>query len=282
MWTDPYAASWFSSRYSGQLKKAIRLHPARANASASALMVIQGSERKDINEFYAVISPRLSACAHHDRRHALRRRLRRDARTATFPNGHFNGRRTKTSRIATIVRRFATPRGRRPTFAVSRTRKQPAHHRGHGELHLEIIIDRLKREFKVEANTGAPQIGIARRSPRKPRRRQVLRQSGGKGQYACLHTVEPNEKARLEVIDELSAARFRRIYSGVISGIEKPSKARYAGYQVLTSKSKSWTARSMKLTRTNSRSAWRHFCLEDAFKKRADSAGADHEGDAPR
>jgi elongation factor G len=66
---------------------------------------------------------------------------------------------------------------------------------GMGELHLEIIVDRLKREFKVDANTGAPQVAY-----RETIRQKVdvegkyIRQSGGKGQYGhCKIYMEPQE-----------------------------------------------------------------------------------------
>ena len=69
---------------------------------------------------------------------------------------------------------------------------------GMGELHLEIIVDRLLREFKVEANVGAPQVAY-----KETIRKQVSvdhkysRQSGGKGQYGHVKiTVEPNEPGK--------------------------------------------------------------------------------------
>ena len=57
---------------------------------------------------------------------------------------------------------------------------------GMGELHLEIIVDRLLREFKVEANVGAPQVAYKEtiRDSRRGRPQSFVRQSGGKGQYA--------------------------------------------------------------------------------------------------
>jgi elongation factor G len=59
---------------------------------------------------------------------------------------------------------------------------------GMGELHLEIIVDRMKREFNVEANVGAPQVSY-RETIRKPRRARdkFARQSGGRGQYGHVY-----------------------------------------------------------------------------------------------
>ena len=74
-----------------------------------------------------------------------------------------------------------------------------------GELHLEIIVDRLLREFKVEANVGAPQVAYKetiRKSAAVEAR--FVRQSGGKGQYGHVKmTFEPNESGKgYEFIDK--------------------------------------------------------------------------------
>lgn len=66
---------------------------------------------------------------------------------------------------------------------------------GMGELHLDILVDRMRREFKVEANVGAPQVAY-RETIRKPVRAEgkFVRQSGGKGQYGhVVIEVEPGE-----------------------------------------------------------------------------------------
>ena len=63
---------------------------------------------------------------------------------------------------------------------------------GMGELHLEIILDRLRREFKVEANVGKPQVAYKEAITNRSKKGNLVRQSGGKGQYSdiWLH-VEP-------------------------------------------------------------------------------------------
>ncbi len=77
---------------------------------------------------------------------------------------------------------------------------------GMGELHLEIIVDRLLREFKVEANIGKPQVAY-REAIKKAARGEgrYVRQSGGKGQYGhCIIEMEPNETGKgIEFIDEI-------------------------------------------------------------------------------
>ena len=69
---------------------------------------------------------------------------------------------------------------------------------GMGELHLEIIVDRLLREFKVEANVGAPQVAYKETIRKKVNQEtKYARQSGGKGQYGHVKiTVEPNESGK--------------------------------------------------------------------------------------
>jgi elongation factor G len=69
---------------------------------------------------------------------------------------------------------------------------------GMGELHLEIIIDRMKREFKVEANVGKPQVAYKETIKKKVEAEgKFVRQSGGRGQYGHVWIeLEPNEKGK--------------------------------------------------------------------------------------
>jgi elongation factor G len=74
---------------------------------------------------------------------------------------------------------------------------------GMGELHLEIIIDRLLREYKVEGNVGEPQVAF-KETIRKSARSQgkFIRQSGGRGQYGdVIIEIEPNKEEVFEFID---------------------------------------------------------------------------------
>jgi elongation factor G len=77
---------------------------------------------------------------------------------------------------------------------------------GMGELHLEIIVDRMKREFKVEATTGKPQIAYRETiTGSSDGEGKFIRQTGGKGQYGhVVVKIEPNEKGKgVEVINEI-------------------------------------------------------------------------------
>ena len=77
---------------------------------------------------------------------------------------------------------------------------------GMGELHLDIIVDRMKREFKVEANVGRPQVAYRETIRRLAQAEgKYIRQSGGKGQYGhCWLRLEPQEEgAGHEFVDEI-------------------------------------------------------------------------------
>jgi elongation factor G len=109
---------------------------------------------------------------------------------------------------------------------------------GMGELHLEIITDRLKREFKVEANTGAPQIAYRETITKEADGEgKFIRQSGGRGQYGhALIKIQPNEKGKgIEVENEIVGGAIPKEYiPAVIDGIEEAIKGGvYAGYQVI-------------------------------------------------
>jgi elongation factor G len=87
---------------------------------------------------------------------------------------------------------------------------------GMGELHLEIIVDRMKREFSVEANVGAPQVAY-RETIRKPVDKvegKFVKQSGGRGQYGHVWLkVEPNETGKgYEFVDAIKGGSVPREY----------------------------------------------------------------------
>ena len=156
---------------------------------------------------------------------------------------------------------------------------------GMGELHLEIICDRLKREFKVDANTGAPQIAY-RETITKPAdgEGKFIRQSGGRGQYghACVQ-IQPNEKGKgVEIENKIVGGAIPKEYiPAVIDGIEEAIKGGvYAGYQVIDIKVQvvDGTFHEVDSNELAFKMAG-IFALKDAFKKAApDSARTDHEG----
>jgi len=245
LWTDPYAGKLVFFRvYSGCLKKGDTIYNPRTRKRerVSRLMVIQGSERKDIDSVY---SGDIAALV------GLRNITTGDTlcdesfdimlEPPTFPEPVISMAiepKTKADRdkMSEGLQRLSEED---PTFRVF-TNEETGQLiiAGMGELHLEIIRDRLKREFKVEADAGAPQIAF-RETITSPAdgEGKFIRQSGGRGQYghACIK-VEPNEKGKgVEVLNEIVGGAIPREYvPAVEDGIREAIRSGvYAGFQVI-------------------------------------------------
>ena len=109
---------------------------------------------------------------------------------------------------------------------------------GMGELHLEIIVDRLLREYKVEANVGAPQVAYKETIKQSVKQdTKYARQSGGKGQYGhVVITVEPNEPGKgYEFLNEITGGVIpKEFIPAVDQGIQGAMQAGVmAGYPVV-------------------------------------------------
>jgi elongation factor G len=280
LWTDPYAGKLVFFRvYSGSLGKGDTIYNPRTRKRerVSRLMVIQGSERKDIDRVY---SGDIAALV------GLRNITTGDTlcdedfdvtlEPPTFPEPVISMAvepKTKQDRdkMSEGLQRLAEED---PTFrCFTNEETSQLIIAGMGELHLEIIIDRLKREFKVEANTGAPQIAYRETITKNAEGEgKFIRQSGGKGQYghACIN-VAPNEKGKgVEVENKIVGGAIPKEYiPAVISGIEEAIKGGvYAGYQVIDIKVEV-TDGSFHEVDSNEL-AFRMagiFALKDAFKK---------------
>lgn len=110
---------------------------------------------------------------------------------------------------------------------------------GMGELHLEIIIDRLVREFKVSVNTGAPQVAY-RETITRPAEAEgkYIRQSGGRGQYGHVYLkIEPNENKGLIFMNEIKGGAIPKEYiPAVEKGVREAAQSGVVyGYQLLNS-----------------------------------------------
>ena len=114
---------------------------------------------------------------------------------------------------------------------------------GMGELHLEIIVDRLLREFKVEANVGKPQVSY-KETITKPATvdTRYVRQTGGRGQFAHVKlTIEPNESGKgYEFEDDIHGGAIPKEYIPCVDqGIQGAMQAGVlGGYQVVDIKAK--------------------------------------------
>ncbi len=245
LWTDPYAGKLVFFRvYSGQLKKGDTIYNPRTRKRerVSRLMVIQGSERKDIDSVYSGDIAALVGLRNITTGDTLcNEDFDITLEPPTFPEPVISMAiepKTKADRdkMSEGLQRLAEED---PTFHVF-TNEETSQLiiAGMGELHLEIIRDRLKREFKVEADSGAPQIAYRETITKSAEGEgKFIRQSGGRGQYghACVR-IEPNEKGKgVEVVNEIVGGAIPREYvPAVEDGIREAIKSGvYAGYQVI-------------------------------------------------
>jgi elongation factor G len=109
---------------------------------------------------------------------------------------------------------------------------------GMGELHLEIIVDRLVREFKVDANVGRPQVAYRETITRKVRAEgRFVRQTGGRGQYGHVWLeLEPNDRgAGIEFRDRTVGGVVPREYIGAVERGAREALERgvFAGYPIV-------------------------------------------------
>jgi len=109
---------------------------------------------------------------------------------------------------------------------------------GMGELHLDILVDRMKREFKVEANVGRPQVAYKETVKTSAEAQgKFVKQSGGRGQYGDVHIrLEPRERgAGFEFVDEIKGGVIPREYiNPTRKGIEEAmEKGVVAGYPMV-------------------------------------------------
>jgi elongation factor G len=245
LWTDVYAGKLVFFRvYSGTLKKGDTIYNPRTRKRerVSRLMIIQGSERKDITQVYAGDIAALVG-------------LRNITTGDTLCDEDYDVTLEPPTFPEPVISMAVEPKTRADRDKMSEGLQRLAEEdptfrcfhndetgqliiAGMGELHLEIICDRLKREFKVDCNTGAPQIAY-RETITKPAdgEGKFIRQSGGRGQYghACVQ-VQPNEKGKgVEIENKIVGGAIPREYiPAVIDGIEEAIKGGvYAGYQVI-------------------------------------------------
>jgi len=128
-----------------------------------------------------------------------------------------------------------------PTFKVSvdpETNQTLIH--GMGELHLEIIIDRMKREHKLEVNVGKPQVAYKETIKKKATAEgKFIRQSGGRGQYGHVWIeIEPNPEKEYEFVDKIVGGVIpKEFIPAVDEGIrEAMNQGVVAGYPVINVK----------------------------------------------
>jgi elongation factor G len=245
LWTDPYAGKLVFFRvYSGQLKKGDTIYNPRTRKRerVSRLMVIQGSERKDVDVVYSGDIAALVG-------------LRNITTGDTLCNEEFDVMLEPPTFPEPVISMAVEPKTKADRDKMSEGLQRLAEEdptfrcftneetgqliiAGMGELHLEIIIDRLRREFKVEASSGAPQIAY-RETITRPAdgEGKFIRQSGGRGQYGhAIIKIAPNEKGKgIEINNKIVGGAIPKEYiPAVVDGIQEAIKGGvYAGYQII-------------------------------------------------
>jgi len=234
LWTDPYAGKLVFFRvYSGQLKKGDSIYNPRTRKRerVSRLMVIQGSERKDVDSVYSGDIAALVG-------------LRNITTGDTLCNEDFDIALEPPTFPEPVISMAIEPKTKADQDKMSQGLQRLAEEdptfkcftneetgqliiAGMGELHLEIIRDRLKREFSVEADAGAPQIAYRETITKSAEGEgKFIRQSGGRGQYGhAVVDVEPNEKGKgVEILNKVVGGTIPKEYiPAVMNGIHRPS-----------------------------------------------------------
>jgi elongation factor G len=232
LWTDPYVGKLVFFRvYSGQLKKGdIIYNPrTRKRERVSRVMMIQADKRIDVETTFAGDIAALVGLKNITTGDTLcDEDFEVMLEPPTFPEPVISMAvepKTKADRekMSEGLQRLAEED---PTFRCF-TNEETGQLiiAGMGELHLDIIRDRLFREFKVSANAGAPQIAYRETVTKAAEGEgKFIRQSGGRGQYGhAMITLAPNERGKgVEIENKIVGGAIPREYvPAVIDGIEE-------------------------------------------------------------
>ncbi|HEV8543080.1 MAG TPA: elongation factor G [Verrucomicrobiae bacterium] len=245
LWTDPYVGKLVFFRvYSGMLKKGDTIYNPRTRKRdrVSRVMMIQADKRIDVDSVYAGDIAALVGLRNITTGDTLcDEEFDIMLEPPTFPEPVISMAvepKTKADRekMGEGLQRLAEED---PTFRCF-TNEETGQLiiAGMGELHLEIIRDRLFREFKVEASAGAPQIAYRETFTKAADGEgKFIRQSGGRGQYGHAYVkVQPNERGKgIEIENKVVGGAIPKEYiPAVIDGIEEAIKGGVmAGYQVV-------------------------------------------------
>jgi elongation factor G len=232
LWTDPYVGKLVFFRvYSGQIKKGDVIYNPRTRKRerVSRVMMMQADKRLDVTAVYAGDIAALVGLRNITTGDTLcDEDFEVELMPPTFPEPVISMAvepKTKADRekLGEGLQRLAEED---PTFRCF-TNEETGQLiiAGMGELHLEIIRDRLFREFKVEATAGAPQIAYRETITRAAEGEgKFIRQSGGRGQYGhALVTMQPNERGKgVEIENQIVGGAIPKEYiPAVQDGIEE-------------------------------------------------------------
>lgn len=246
--TDPYVGKLVFFRvYAGILKKGMALYNPRTRKieRISRLMVMKAADRVDIDCAYSG-----DICAIIGAREVITgdtlttKEMDVMLEPPTFPDPVISmsiepNSKADQEKLSLALQRLAEED---PTFRVSSNPETgQTIIAGMGELHLEIIRDRLFREFKVEAQAGRPQIAYRETiTSNSEGEGKFIRQSGGRGQYGhAVVKIESNEKGKgVEVINEIVGGAIPREYikpttEGILEGTKNGTVAGYPVVDVI-------------------------------------------------
>ena len=245
LWTDPYVGKLVFFRvYSGQLKKGDVIYNPRTRKRerVSRVLMIQADKRIDVETTYAGDIAALVGIRNITTGDTLcDEDFEIMLEPPTFPEPVISMAvepKTKADRekMSEGLQRLAEED---PTFRCF-TNEETGQLiiAGMGELHLEIIRDRLFREFKVAANAGAPQIAYRETITKSAEGEgKFIRQSGGRGQYGhAMVTLAPNERGKgVEIENKIVGGAIPKEYiPAVIDGVEEAIKGGVlAGYPMV-------------------------------------------------
>lgn len=245
LWSDPYVGKLIFYRvYCGTLQKGMTLYNPRTRKKerVSRLMVLKADTRAEIDAAYsgdicAIIGAKSIVTGDTLCDESLEIQLE----PPTFPEPVISmsiepNSKGDQERLSIGLQRLAEED---PTFRVSSNPETgQTIISGMGELHLEIIRDRLFREFKVEADAGRPQISYRETiTAAAEGEGKFIRQTGGRGQYGhAVVKIEPNETGKgIEVINEIVGGAIPKEYVKPVQEgiIEAANNGVVAGYPVI-------------------------------------------------
>jgi len=245
LWSDPYVGRLVFARiYQGQLKRGQSLYNPRTRRTerVSRLLLMRAMDKEEIDTAYAgdicaVVGVKDVITGDTLCDEDLDIRLE----PPSFPEPVISmsiepKSKADQEKMGTALQRLSAEDPTFRTFTDTETGQTII--AGMGELHLEIIRDRMFREFKVEADAGKPQIAYRESITGKAEAEgKFIRQSGGRGQYGhCVVTVEPNVKGKgVEVVNEIVGGTIPKEYiKPTTEGImEAANNGVVAGYPVI-------------------------------------------------
>ncbi|NBX01250.1 elongation factor G [bacterium] len=248
LWADPFVGQLVFFRvYRGQLKKGDNLYNprTRSNERISRIVLLRAMDREEIDVAYsgdicAIIGPKDVITGDTL---TLEDDLVLEPPTFADPVISMSiepNSKADQERLSIGLQRLAKED---PTFRVSSNQETgQTLISGMGELHLEIIVDRLKREFKVEAKSGKPQISYRETiTTSADGVGKFIRQSGGRGQYGHAEIkLEANPGKGTEIVNEIVGGVIPKEYiKPTIEGInEAANNGTVAGYPVIDFKAR--------------------------------------------